>query len=158
MQFGGIKSRSELKIMNNRRPKAGDGRRTGLAHMIKLEISITGAGQDEMRQLEALLQKVLSAMRPQLTGVEAKIAATPVVDRYESTKKKILAHIQWRNIDTGTCMTPDFWQVDIQDWLNPKDKRDLNSAIESLCDDGLLASGYDRGTYYLTTEGYNQIY
>ncbi|MFP3607460.1 hypothetical protein, partial [Paraburkholderia sp. SIMBA_053] len=54
------------------------------------------------------------------------IAATPIVppaDRYESTKKKILNHIEWRKIDTGTCMTPDFWEVDIQDWLNPKDKR-----------------------------------
>jgi|GEM_PF-5145876 len=126
--------------------------------MIKLEIRITGAGQDESRQLEALLRKVLAEMKPQLKGVEATVAATPVVDPYESTKKKILNHIRWRKIETSDRLTPDFWEVDIQDWLNPKDKRNLNSALDSLCDDGYLATGADRGTYYLTIKGYNAIY
>lgn len=126
--------------------------------MIKLEISITGAGHEEMRQLEALLRNVLASMKPQLKGVEATVIAAPVVDPYESTKKKILDHIRWRKIETSDRLTPDFWEVDIQDWLNPKDKRNLRAALSSLCDDGLLATGYDRGTYYLTTAGYNAIY
>lgn len=126
--------------------------------MIKLEISITGAGQEELRQLEALLQKVLASLKPQLKGIETTVTAVPVVDPYESTKKKILDHIRWRKIETSDRLTPDFWEVDIQDWLNPKDKRNLSAALDSLCDDGLLASGYDRGTYYLTVAGYDAIY
>ncbi|WP_156924653.1 hypothetical protein [Burkholderia sp. WSM2230] len=125
--------------------------------MIKLEINITGAGQEEMRQLEALLRNVLASMKPQLKGVEATVTAAPVVDPYESTKKKILNHIRWRKIDTGTCMTPDFWEVDIQDWLNPKDKSNLSAALDSLCKDGMLERT-GRWEYYLTYSGYDAIY
>jgi hypothetical protein len=78
--------------------------------MIKLEISITGAGPDELRQLEALMTKILASMKPQLKGIEATVASVPVVDPYESTKKKILDHIRWRKIDSR-CMTRDFWEV-----------------------------------------------
>jgi hypothetical protein len=130
----------------------------GVTGMIKLEISLTGAGPDESRQLEALLRKVLAEMKPQLKGIEATIAATPVADPYESTKKKILDHIKWRKIETAERLTEDFWEVDIQDWLNPKDKKNLYSAIDSLCKDGYLEPGADRRTYYLTHFGYNAIY
>lgn len=126
--------------------------------MIKLEISITGAGQDELRQLEALMRKVLGELKPQLKGVEATVAAVPVADPYESTKKKILDHIRWRKIETSDRLTEDFWEVDIQDWLNPKDKKNLYSAIDSLCKDGYLEAGAGRRTYYLTHFGYNAIY
>ncbi|MFT4064859.1 hypothetical protein [Paraburkholderia sp.] len=125
--------------------------------MIKLEISITGAGTEELRQLEALMQKILASMKPQLTRVEAKVALTPAVDRYESTKKKILSHIQWQRTETTDCMKRDFWELDIQDWLNPKDKRDLGAALDSLCEDGMLeCTGL--WEYYLTSKGYNAIY
>ncbi|KWH26325.1 hypothetical protein [Burkholderia multivorans] len=126
--------------------------------MIKLEISLTGAGLDELRQLEALMQQILSSMKPHLKGIETTLAAVPVADPYESTKKKILDHICWRKIETGDCLNKDFWEVDIQDWLNPKDKKNLYSAIDSLCDDGYLEPGADRRTYYLTHFGYNAIY
>lgn len=126
--------------------------------MIKLEISITGAGQDELRQLEALMRKVLAELKPQLRGIEATIAAVPVADSYESTKKKILDHIKWRKIETAERLTRDFWEVDIQDWLNPKDKKNLYAALDALCKDGYLEPGADRRTYYLTHFGYNAIY
>lgn len=124
--------------------------------MIKLEISITGAGQAEMRQLETLLRNVLASMKPQLKGIETTVTAVPVVDPYESTKKKVLDHIGWRKINSE-CMTPDFWKVDIQDWLNPKDKRDLSAALDSLCKDGLLEE-VGRWEYHLTAKGFNAIY
>ncbi|ARL99750.1 hypothetical protein BOC59_06445 [Burkholderia pseudomallei] len=123
--------------------------------MIKLEISITGAGHDELRQLEALLRKVLAEMKPQLEGIEATIAAAPVADPYESTKKKILDHIRWRKIESR--MPRDFWEVDIQDWLNPKDQKNLRAALDSLCKDGLLEQT-GQWEYYLTHAGYNAIY
>ncbi|MFM0437579.1 hypothetical protein PQQ84_14005 [Paraburkholderia strydomiana] len=125
--------------------------------MIKLEINVAGAGKDELRQFEALLQKIVVSLQPHMAGVETTVVAAPAADRYESTKKKILNHIGWRKIDTGTCMTPDFWEVDIQDWLNPKDKRDLGMALESLCEDGMLECT-GRWKYYLTTKGYDEIY
>jgi len=124
--------------------------------MITLEVSITGAGQDELRQLETLMRKVLAELKPQLKGIEATVAAVPVVDRYESTKKKIIDHIRWRKITSR--MPRDFWEVDIQDWLNPKDRDNLDSALQSLCKDGLLEEGEEPWEYYLTTEGYNSIY
>ncbi|WP_153134705.1 hypothetical protein [Paraburkholderia agricolaris] len=124
--------------------------------MIKLEISLTGAGQDELRQLEALLQKVVASLQPHMKGIEATVASIPVVDPLESTKKKILDHIRWRKIDSR-CMTRDFWDVDIQDWLNPKDKNRLSAALDSLCKDGMLECT-GKWEYYLTTEGYNAIY
>jgi hypothetical protein len=124
--------------------------------MIKLEISLTGAGPDELRRLEALMTKILASMKPQLKGIEATVASVPVVDPYESTKKKILDHIRWRKIDSR-CMTRDFWEVDIQDWLNPKDKKNLSAALDSLCKDGLLECT-GKWEYYLTHTGYNAIY
>lgn len=36
------------------------------------------------------MRKVLAEMKPQLKGIEATIAAAPIADPYESTKKKIL--------------------------------------------------------------------
>ena len=130
----------------------------GVKGMIKLEISITGAGQDEMRQLEALMRKVLGELKPQLNGIEATVASMPLADPYESTKKRILDHIRWRRVETSDCLGKDFWEVDIQDWLNPKDKRNLYSAIDSLVNDGYLEPGAERRTYYLTHFGYNAIY
>ncbi|GAB7521542.1 hypothetical protein [Paraburkholderia sp. 2C] len=125
--------------------------------MIKLEISLTGAGQEELRQLETLLQKVIASLQPHMKGIEATIASVPAADPYESTKQKILQHIRWRKIETADCLTPDFWEVDIQDWLNPKDKKNLRAALDSLCEDGLLEE-VGRLTYFLTTAGYDAIY
>ncbi|MFM0420028.1 hypothetical protein [Paraburkholderia aromaticivorans] len=133
--------------------------------MIKLEINVTGAGQDELHQLQNLLQKIVVSLQPHMSSVEATVTATPaaesyksasVVDAYASTKKKILDHIAWRRVDSR-CMTPDFWEDDIQDWLNPEDRRDLGAALDSLCEDGLLECT-GKWSYYLTTKGYNEIY
>lgn len=124
--------------------------------MIKLEISLKGAGQEELRQLEALMRKVVTSLQPHLKGIEATVAAVPVIDPYESTKKKILEHIRWRKIETADRLTRDFWEVDIQEWLNPKDKRNLSAALNALCDEGMLE--YTGREHFLTTAGYDAIY
>jgi hypothetical protein len=126
--------------------------------MIKLEISLTGAPQEEVRLLEELMQKILLSLTPHMTGIEATVKPSVPVDPYAKTKEKILEHIRYRQIRTAERLTRDFWEVDIQDYLNPKDKAQLWAAIASLCDDGNLEAGPDRGTYYLTTKGFNAIY
>ncbi|WP_175866085.1 hypothetical protein [Burkholderia contaminans] len=126
--------------------------------MIKLEIGLSGASHDEIRRLEDLMQKVLTSLAPHMTGVEATIKQSAPVDRYAQTKQRILDHIRYRQVSTSVCLTQEFWEIDIQDYLNPKDKQQLYAALSSLCEDGYLEEGYDPRTYYLSSKGFDAIY
>jgi hypothetical protein len=130
-------------------------RRTGLSDMIKVEISLTGAEQDELRQLEALMQQVLASLTPHPPGIEATVKKSEPINPYATTKERILNIIRSERV--RDCMPEEFWLVYIQDWLNPKDKKNLRPALGSLCDDGMLEQTGE-WEYYLTTKGFDAIY
>ncbi|WP_341314539.1 hypothetical protein WN982_04270 [Paraburkholderia sp. IMGN_8] len=125
--------------------------------MIKLEISLTGAGQDEVRRLEDLMQKILTSLEPHMTGIEATVKQSVPVDPYAKTKAKILSVIERAGV-SDRCMDEEFWLVYIQDWLNPKDKDNLRAALDSLCEEGMLEEGIEPWEYYLTRKGFHLIY
>ncbi|WP_155628887.1 MULTISPECIES: hypothetical protein [Burkholderia cepacia complex] len=126
--------------------------------MIKLEVNLSGASQDDLRRLEELMQKVVLSLAPHMNGVEVEVKPSLSADPYTKTKQRILDHIRYRQVSTSVCLTSEFWEIDIQDYLNPKERRELYPALSALCEEGYLEEGYDPRTYYLSDKGFDAIY